>query len=63
MRVPDGVVRDVVRRAGADTRVGRLVRVRVILVLVRVVNAIGFRVGVVRVVRTGAVNDLVVRGG
>jgi hypothetical protein len=30
---------------------------------VRVVDAIGFRVGFVRAVRTGAVNDLVVRGG
>ena len=57
------------RRVGADTRVGRLVRVRftfvkvVLVVLVRVVDAIGFRVGFVRAVRTGAVSDLVVRGG
>jgi hypothetical protein len=57
------------RRVGADTRVGRLVRVRFTfvdvfhVVLVRVVDAIGFRVGFVRAVRTGAVNDLVVRGG
>ena len=57
------------RRVGADTRVGRLVRVRFTfvdvfhVVLVRVVDAIGFRVGFVRAVRTGAVNDTVVRGG
>ena len=57
------------RRVGAETRVGRLVRVRFIfvdvfhVVLVRVVDTIGFRVGFVRAVRTGAVSDLVVRGG